>query len=285
MTAPRFARFCAAIVVATALAPIATASDPKVESGDDAPKHELRIRPKQDAPWGGDIDNVQAVLESAAKPLWVRFPDRKLPVIAVEPKGGPIALFERRSDGAIQVRLDTGDRLWAQHAYQFAHEFCHILCNYQEDPHRNLWFEESLCEMASLYSLRQMAIAWKSAPPYPNWKDYGPKLQSYAAERIAKAQLPPRKTLGDWYADHSFELSQNAVVREKNTLVAVALLPLFEKSPEHWEAVAWLNTGKPLGSQTLAQFLQEWRDNAPIAHREFIADVARQFKIALTANR
>jgi len=63
--------------------------------------------------------------------------------ILVEAKGGPIVLFRRGKNDEIFVRLDTGGYLWAQYSYQFAHEFCHILCRYDQDKTGNKWFEET----------------------------------------------------------------------------------------------------------------------------------------------
>ncbi len=240
-------------------------------------RHELRIVPDAKADWGGDLDDVHAVLASAARQLWKHFPDRRLPIILVEPKGGPITLFQRGEHGEIRVRLDTGDRLWAQHAFQFSHEFCHVMCNYREGRNPNLWFEESVCELASLYCLRQMAAEWKDSPPYPNWKDYGPKLADYADERMKKAELTDGKTLAAWYLRHSQQLAENPTQRELNEVVAVALLPIFEKSPEHWEAVTWLNGDRPHGEQTLAEYLSEWRNRSPERHRASIDQIAAQF--------
>ena len=128
-------------------------------------------------------EDVRRVLQSTAEQFWPYFPDRTLPPILVEPQGGPIVLFQRRPQGEYQVRLNTGNMLWAQHAFQFAHEFTHILCNYDATPHRNKWFEESLCELGSLFALRRMAEVWTVQPPYPNWKSYAKALGDYAGER------------------------------------------------------------------------------------------------------
>ncbi|MCA9268010.1 MAG: hypothetical protein KDA41_06045, partial [Planctomycetales bacterium] len=167
--------------------------------------------------------------------------------------------------------------LWAQYSYQFAHEFCHILCNYRETPHRNKWFEESLCETASLYSLRAMAEQWQTDPPYPNWKGYSAALAKYAADRIAAAQLPQGQTLADWFADHEATLYQQAVNRELNNVAAVQLLPLLEEDPQRWEAVAWLNEAPSGQSQTLREFLAAWREKAPQRHRGFIRQISVNF--------
>ncbi|MCP6756902.1 hypothetical protein NL533_35270, partial [Klebsiella pneumoniae] len=79
---------------------------------------------------------------------------------------------QRNDAREIVLKLDTSNTFWSQYAYQFAHEFCHVLCGYREDDPGTQWFEETLCETASLFVLRAMAREWKTAPPYPHWKDY-----------------------------------------------------------------------------------------------------------------
>jgi hypothetical protein len=240
---------------------------------------ELVIRPNASADWQASPDNVRAVLESAAKTLWKHFPGRDLKPILVEPKGGPIVLYERGEDGQYQVRLDTGDTYWSQYAFQFAHEFCHILCNYDEDAHRNRWFEEAICETASLYALRVMADEWKTDPPFPNWRDYAPALAKYADERLVSAKLPADRTLAAWLKDHEADLYQNSTNRKLNLVVASELLPLFEASPASWEAITWLNAAKSAQSQTFAEYLGDWRREAPEQHHAFIRRIGEKFGV------
>lgn len=77
------------------------------------------------------------------------------------------------------VWLGTHGRVWAQVAFQFAHEFCHVIADPKTMPwDRFLWIEEAICEAASLFALRCMAKTWAVAPPYPNWQDYSVKLES-----------------------------------------------------------------------------------------------------------
>ncbi len=277
-----------------------------------APAHPLVIRPAIDAPWGGDLADVQKVLDSAAGTLWRYFPDRQLPPILVEPKGGPIVLHRRGQAGELLVRLDTGDRLWAQHAYQFSHELCHILCNFSDGPTANLWFEESLCEMASLFALRQMADTWQTAPPYPNWKSYSASLSGYSDERLIGGKLPPGITLAAWYRDQAERLAAEPTNRERNQIAAVALLPLFEAQPAHWQSIAWLNGLPPARRDaapaanrrdeappdddnrgpkavpralTFAEYLSQWRARAPRGEQPFIDEIARQFELKIAAGR
>ena len=283
-----------------------------------APAHPLVIRPATGAPWGGDLADVQKVLDSAAGTLWRHFPDRQLPPILVEPKGGPIVLHRRGQAGELLVRLDTGDRLWAQHAYQFSHELCHILCNFSDGPTANLWFEESLCEVASLFALRQMAEAWQTAPPYPNWKSYSASLFGYADERLTGGKLPPGITLAAWYRDQAERLAAEPTNRERNQVAAVSLLPLFEAQPAHWQSIAWLNALPPTRRDeaparalldeapadnardetppdgdkrepkaarvlTFVEYLSQWRARAPRGEQPFIDEIARQFELTISA--
>jgi len=242
-----------------------------------AADHPLEIRPAPSALWGGRIPDVSKVLNSSAESLWPYFPGRTLTPILVDPKGGPITLFNRGPHGEYLVRLNTGGQHWAQHAYQFAHEFAHILANYNEHERSNKWFEESICEMASLFALRRMSETWKDRPPYPNWKDYSPALAKYADERIQAAQLPPGKTLAQWFHENEPQLRKEPCLRDKNTIVAVVLLPLFEKQPENWEAITWLNDGKSHGDRTFAKYLVDWQAQVPEKRRPIVRQIAEKF--------
>jgi hypothetical protein len=238
---------------------------------------ELIIRPNPNADWQADPENVKAVLESAAQTLARHFPERKIAPILVEPRGGPIVLYERGDNGEYRVRLDTGETYWSQYAFQFAHEMGHILSDYKENPHRNKWFEEAICETASLYALREMAKTWKTDAPYENWRGYAPSLAAYAQERIDSAQLPDGKPLAGWFADHEADLYVNSTNRELNLVVAAQLLPLFESEPAQWEAISWLNAADSAKSQTLAEYLADWERSSPERHRAFIREIAVQF--------
>ncbi len=262
------------IIVGLGFAPLLAAQEASVAA------RQLIILPNPDAPWGGEIPDVSKVLYSAAEPIWQQFPTLKLKPILVEPKGGPVVLYQPGPEGEIQVRLNTGDRLWAQHAFQFAHEFGHIVCRYRSGANRNKWFEESICELASLYSLRQMAKTWQTTPPYPNWKGYASALANYADERMKKATLSDT-TFADWYRAHADELYRDAVQRDHNLIVATELLPLFEAEPVHWEAVGHLNDTQGAESRSFAEHLRAWHGSCPAKHRPFVQKVAAKFEIEL----
>jgi hypothetical protein len=259
---------------------VAAAGAEKVQEGAGG---KLAIRPLDEKAWKCEVADVEKVLYSAAGQLWRYFPERQLPLIEVRPKGGPIVLYERGPKGEIRVRLDTGENLWAQMAFQFAHEFTHILCGYDEKHQETKWFEESLCELASLFVLRRMAQTWQTNPPYRNWKSYAPALGKYADERIAKAKLPGGKTLAQWYAENAEALRSNATDRPRNCIVAGVLLPLFEAQPEAWEAVQHLNTEAFSGRYTFTEYLKAWQRHCPEQYRALVARIGKEFGVELEA--
>ena len=247
--------------------------------------------------WGdASQENIRAVLKSAAGELWRYCPHTHLPSILVEhTTTDPIALFDRRPDGTVVVRLNSRGRLWAQFSFQYAHEFAHVLAVQAEDGrphwrtanHANQWFEESLCETASLFALERMAKSWTVSPPYPNWKSYATHLAEYAKEREQDPahKLPAEIAFATWFHGQEPSLRTNAVQRAKNCIIASQLLPLLRASPQHWEAMTGLNLGARGKDEPFAQYLTEWRANSGPEHRAFIQEIAGLFGVRLDSPR
>ena len=226
--------------------------------------------------WQASHSDIRPLLYSVAKELWRHFPEQTLaPIQVSRRRNGPIVLYDRAPGGAYQVKLDTHSTFWAQYSYQFAHALCHILCNYRPENHPNKWFEEALCELASLYTLRAMSKTWKTDAPFNNWRSFGPKLHSYAQERIDNREKP--KDIGSWYRNQAKELRKNAGLRQKNKVVAVAILPLIEAEPKHWRAIAYLNAARAYSEQSFEEYLRNWHTLTPVDHRPFIAEIAKKF--------
>lgn len=239
----------------------------------------IRVEP---GGWGGaSARDIQKVLLSAGGELWRWFPGRRLkPIIVRHSSSGPITLYRRGAGGEYIVKLDVEGRHWAQFAYQFAHEFCHVLSNYDKKTSReHKWFAESLCEMASAFAIRRMAAAWKKSPPYPNWKTYAPALQKYADDLLRKGpRLPAGTTLAQWYRDNEAALRKEPCDRRKNKVVAYELLGLFEASPAGWEAVGCLNMADAEASGgSFAGHLAAWRKRCPERHKKLVGRIMELF--------
>lgn len=220
------------------------------------------------ADWGGAHPaDIGAVCHSVADAFECALREAAIEPIVVEPSyaGVPWIAHERNTDGKIRILLAARGRLWARCAYQFAHELCHALSNFHERRERETaWFEESLCETASLHALRFMSSRWRSDAPYPNWSGYSSALGDYAADRLKQhaARLPPTTIFEDWLRDQLAHMQQDSLRREDNGVVAAHLLPVFDRSPDSWRAVRYLNrAGAPA---SYAKLFEDWIRVAPI---------------------
>ena len=236
--------------------------------------------------------DIAAVLRSAGSELFRYCPHTQLGGIDVYYRAEhPEIDSKRKPDGRIAMALSARDTHWAQYAFQFAHEFCHALANYADSsrqsipdtPNANLWLEESLCETASLFTLRAMSRAWQVSPPYPAFRTYAPWLADYAQQRAAlpEHRLPAGISFSDWFRQRQPPLRKDAERRDWNAIIAAQLLPIFEAEPAGWEAVTYLNRDASNGQESLAEHFAHWRANCPDGLRPFVSKVARVFGLTV----
>jgi hypothetical protein len=236
--------------------------------------------------------DITAVLYSASSELWRYCPGTQLDGIDVYHRTDhPQTDFKRTPSGRISIGLSSEDTYWAQYSFQFAHEFCHTLANFGNNPRQsvryprtaNLWLEESLCETASLFTLRAMSRSWQTAPPFPAWRGYSTAFNAYVVERLARPEhhLPGGMPFLVWFQENQYALRQNPAMRERNTIIAIQLLPIFEAEPSGWETLLFLNRGSSDANQSLARHLAEWRSRCPKVLRPFISRLAAVFAVKL----
>lgn len=251
------------------------------------PAHAPDIRVVE-ADWGrARADEIDAVVRSTAGVLG-RLVDQSAPLaIVVQPAAAhPEVQYDKNARGEYVIALSARDRRWAQFAYQFGHEWCHILANFDhrvsangEPLTQHQWFEEVLCETAALFTLRTLAARWQSAPPYPHWKHYAPWFADYADGMLATehrrhAQL---RVLSSWYEENGDLLARDPYARQRNDFCAAALLPLFEADPSQWNALRYLNLDGAAAEPTFAAYLARWQARVPDTHRRFVATIAAAF--------
>ena len=226
--------------------------------------------------WGNaDVLDIKRVLDSVAGELlsFVEPPSSGLSIRVVPRGGSPKVLYERGAEGQYVIQLTARDGRWFQYVFQFAHELCHVLSNFdhketsggQKVDESNQWFEESLCETASLFTLRRLAAVWEVKPPTRNWSGYGNIFSAYGVRLMSEPHrhLPAGQSLRDWYAQNKSSLSDNPYLREKNELVAANLLPLFEAHPELWQSIPYLNPEKTSAGKPFAQYMADWQAASP----------------------
>ena len=252
-----------------------------------APLNSLKV----ESDWGSaNIRDVEAVLDSASSVISAYAGGRSLGTVIVrnDPKG-PISLYERGPDNEYIVLLDVKGRYWAQLAYQYAHEVCHLLTNYDLAPNnvsRQQWFEESICEAFSLFILEQMAVQWAVEAPYPNWKSYAPELKRYADDMSSKKHRTFAKDLRTWYQQHKTILEDDPYAQERrlNEKFATHLLALLQKQPGQWAALSYLNLGDNTADRTFHKYLDDWYQNTPERYRNVVVQIQQILTPATQAN-
>ena len=242
--------------------------------------------------WGATSPgNIAAVLLSAGKPIWQHCPHTQLDPIRVYRRSDvPMTDSLRDGKGRISIGLASQDTRWSQFSFQFGHEFCHALAQHSgigkrgwhNLRHANMWFEESLCETGSLFTLRRLAESWRADPPFAGWRGYAPAFAQYAAARLALPQhrLPANIAFPAWFRDSESALRGNPVLRDKNTIIASQLLPVLEAEPSSWEALCYLNLGSRDAKKPFTKHIVEWEQNVPGELRGFVAQVGAVFGVA-----
>ncbi len=272
------------LIVLLFIAPFAVASKKNSYATPQMPTYRVESRGFNNSP-----RDIKKLCDSAGRELWKNFDDYKIEkFVIVRGRGGPITLFKRNSKGEIVIRLDTGNALWSQYSYQFAHELCHVLCGFDEDYKGNMWFEETLCETASLFTMRAMAKSWKTDPPFKHWSGYRDSLRSYADDVIRKRTKVHEiyeKGLADFYKTNKARLTEEPCDRSLNGAMSLVFLKLFEEEPSRWGAVRWLNSKPSKKGETFQQYLNKWRNAAPEKHKPFITKVANMYGVTLPAGK
>lgn len=241
-----------------------------------------------DGDWGdAKPEEIETLLYAVADKLLRHFPQRQLNPIVVSPTDrGPIVLFQKGPENEYQVHLAAkGKKCWDEFIYEFSHELFHILANYENHaPPKitsHLWFEETLCEAVSLYTLKQLAATWQQSPPRAEWAAYAPALKRFTGrvQNDPRRQLPPNTSLAQWFQENGPLLLENPYLRGKNELVANLFLPILEHTQD-WQAVGFLNPDAPQKQETNIGFyayLADWHNRTPPEHQEFTRLAMRMF--------
>jgi hypothetical protein len=241
--------------------------------------------------WGdASPEDIRRLLISAHSAFRPAFPDLAWPGISVfRREDTPITLDRRDAENRVRIGLATRDLFWSQYVYQYGHELVHLIAGHLPVERRWSgtdnpvgWFEETLCEVGSLYTLRTLARSWEEAPPYSNWRDYRHRLAEYAQGRLeAPENRPPAEdAFHAWLMGRQPQLRAHCCDRAANTQVAARLLPVFERDPSLWRAVAHLRAS-PAGPQAeLADHLRGWIAASPPDHHPGLLALAQALGFA-----
>ena len=158
--------------------------------------------------WGvTSLRTIGEVIGSARDVLVDAFGAQPDAAIRVSPwQLDPMALDDCRP---YEIRLAARDSYWSQYIYQFSHELCHVLTGFDRyREHRHKWFEETLCELASLFTLYQLSETWATNPPSSRpdyarfFREFAPHHATYARDLVERTDHPSGEQLPAWFADN-----------------------------------------------------------------------------------
>jgi hypothetical protein len=273
------------LIIASIACSLAHAGTKELPKGPPPSSKKMGLHLKVEAGgWGGaPPEAIETVLYSVADELMSRLPQKlTVPIVVSHTDDSPVALYERGPAGEYRVHLHASGENWHLYVYEFAHELCHILSNYEENvgadtTKYNQWFEETLCETASLFALKNVAASWEAAPAAKSVKSANAarKLRRFFDHLIAEGhrQLPPHTPLVSWLQENEAKLRNDPYLRQKNEVLANLLLPLFQENPQNWTALNYLNLDPSDARTDLAEYLRHWYENAPSEHKHFVGAV------------
>ena len=231
--------------------------------------------------WGNaNLPRIERILFNASSQinqvLRVPLSGRVCVVSAPETDRTPRTLIRYSRANFYVVQLTATNELWCKYSYQFSHEFCHLLI----DPHRgqdrlNQWVDETICELASVFTIRSMARQWETDPPIAGRTDYAVALQEYANNLLndKDRRLAPDQKLSGFVASNEESLRAIPIDREKNAVIAYELLAAFESNPEGWNSIRCL----PEADSSLSSYLQEWKSKVEPTETSFVERIIGMF--------
>ncbi|MGC6583247.1 MAG: hypothetical protein ACON4K_13100 [Akkermansiaceae bacterium] len=231
--------------------------------------------------WNYSPKKLHRIFKQAGGVLWRNFPEAELPAVEVSyQKNGPFVFFDVNERGHKRIQLSSQGSYWSQHVYQFAHEFCHLLVDCKKGDRSNHWFEESVCEMASVYVVGELAKEWKTNPAISGAESYAQSFARYAEELKSREsyQLPKEESFQTWFGKHEAILGKSdGYQRDLNGVVALKLLPLLQNTPTNWGAFRFINVQRKKNAVSFEGYLRSWKASSPEKYHHFIAQIAIEF--------
>ena len=210
--------------------------------------------------WGGtSLRAAHAVLESAALLLcdaFGRVPDAP---VRVHRGDGPAMVARDRRPYWIQI--SARDTYWCEYVQQFSRELCRVLLNFDRiRGHRHKWFEDTLCELASLFVLHRLSERFRHDPPSDVFgaRDFAPHFSTYADEIASRAPPLPPGGLPAWLRERLPALEENHANRDRTLTAATAMLNSFLEDGSLWRDCGSLNLWDAALDRSFVGYLESW---------------------------
>lgn len=207
----------------------------------------------------------------------------------VQDDNGPIVYYRSDYGGGIndyKIGLSnavTDYYQWCAMTYEVAHEFCHVLHNFEEtSPHSlNRWFQEVLCQTANIWVIQRMSETWKNRPMKPGLEDYSSAFAKYAVFLSNRQERRYIGTASEWLTEWEDKLragNYNNLDYDVVTQLSYKLLPVFEDSPEAWNALRQL----PKSNGKIQSYMNTWHRNVDSQYKRYVKDISEVMGIKIS---
>lgn len=172
------------------------------------------------------------------------------------------------------IFLKTTNNHWCQWVYQFAHEYCHHLIDGSLSGKwaDMLWFEETICELSSLYNLNRMIKFCMMN----GLQGYAPSVDEYLRNLLTKNKDTYRLCAdGGWYKQYEDSLRVKQYQRDLYNAIAVMMYPLFMENPRLWKMI--MNIGDIRSWSSLDDLFTHLEANADDSYRDLLRRLRRMF--------
>jgi hypothetical protein len=232
---------------------------------------------------GGDINVIRSFFNETCSLLFrhsPKHPCAESEIRVIFGADGPEVKFGGNPDVGYDVHLNSDGNYWDNHVYQFAHETCHILAQFLQTQHCNQWFEESLCEAASLFTLKTLSrMGAMGKGPSVGLESgsipYHECLSRYADQYLNSLDRAiPDVSIQQWFKTNEITMRHSPYCRSLNGVVANKMFGRFLSEPSNWNAAEFLNT-EPCGpsKDSFSEYLGNWKSAAPGICHSFIDDI------------
>lgn len=175
------------------------------------------------------------------------------------------------------IFLSSENNHQPQFLYQWSHEIMHYIIDrdFMPEGDKFAWFEESICELSSLYVMTQYSYI-DNSKRLPNSNYWTPKNIEYGFNLIKSDTLNQNDTTtSKFISNHLDSLEGNRELRGLNRVVAVDMLPHFIARPELWRTVTYLSRIPYDEGMTFKEYIEEWYYILPSSDRKIMEPVYR----------
>jgi hypothetical protein len=171
------------------------------------------------------------------------------------------------------IVVDIGPRDWSRLAYQFGHEFGHVVCNIwspegnSANPSAAAWLEEALAEAFSIRGLGLLADAWATNPPFPGDSAFADAIRQYRDQLVTRyetlaAEEGASADLTAWFHARRDALAGNGDITGPAGGAVTAILAEMTADPAGIEALGALSRWPPQRGLSVEDYLGLWAQSS-----------------------